>query len=130
MKQDFRSYIKFLEEVAPDDVKRFPQEVSSKYEITALMMEYEKIRYYPLLVFENVKGYDMPLITNVIGTRKRIAASLGVEERNLAEEYSHRSKNRLAPKLLTQAPFQENIYVGDQVDLNHFPILTHFPIDC
>ncbi len=127
--QDFRSYIKFIEENDPADIKRFEQEISPRYEITALMMEYEKIRYNPMLIFDNVEGHDIPVITNVIGTRKRIAAALGVGERDLLQEYGRKCKARFKPKLLREAPFQENVYTGDQVNLYRFPILTHFTID-
>ncbi|MBI4317976.1 MAG: UbiD family decarboxylase [Chloroflexi bacterium] len=129
MAQDFRSFIKLIEETDPSVIKRFKEEVKPEYEITALMMEYEKMHYYPLLVFENVKGYDIPVMTNVIGTRKRIAASLGIGASELVDVYSHRSKTRPEPKLLSEAPLQENVYIGDQVDLKRLPILTHFPID-
>ncbi|TAK33705.1 MAG: UbiD family decarboxylase [Chloroflexota bacterium] len=129
MRQDFRSYLDQHESAMPSDVKHFTQEVDPKYEITALMMQYEKMHYYPLLVFENIKGSTMPLVTNVIGSRQRIAAALGVGERQLVQEWRRRRAMRFEPKILNDAPFQENISVGDEIDLTRFPILTHFPID-
>ncbi|MBI4320315.1 MAG: UbiD family decarboxylase [Chloroflexi bacterium] len=129
MNQDFRSFLKLVEETVPTEFKRISQEVSPAYEVTALVMEYEKIGQHPLLVFENVKGYEIPVATNVVSTRRRYAMAMGVQERQLAQVACRRSKTRLAPKLLPEAPFQENVYLGDQVDLNRFPILTHFPID-
>ena len=75
--QDLRSFISFLEE--KDDIKRIGTPVTWDLEITEIVDRTVKSGG-PALLFENVEGYDIPLLINIFGTHQRTAWALGVEK--------------------------------------------------
>ena len=109
-------------------IKHVPEEVKKEYEISTLMMELEKEHKYPIMIFDNVENNEIPVITNVLGTRERFAKAMGVEGKNVSEEYAKRIKNRIDNfKIVENPPFLANSMTGDDVDLYKLPIITHFP---
>lgn len=127
MNQDWRSFINDVE--ARGEVVRITEPIAREYEISTLMMDLEKRKQYPLVIFENVANSQFSVVTNALAPRHRLAQAMGVEEHMLAEEFSRRIQERPGVKVLEQAPFQANVMEGEEVDLYKFPILTHFPID-
>lgn len=127
MKQDWREYLARVE--ATEGVLRVREEIDPEYEPTGLIMELERQRRYPLIIFENIRGHTMPVVANVLASRKRLALGLSVEENDTSREYARRIAKRFPLRILEAAPFQEKALVGDAVDLGKFPILTHFPVD-
>ena len=74
--RDLHEFIDRLE--ANKELKRVKIEVDSELEITEITDRVSK-KYGPALLFENVKGFDMPVLINAYGTEKRMAMSLNVE---------------------------------------------------
>src|SRR5437762_9459768 len=58
------------------------RKVDPKHELTAVMRRMQKGPNKALL-FRNVSGSAIPVVTNVFGFRRTVAAALGVEEPNL-----------------------------------------------
>ena len=56
MNQDWRALLKTIEERG--DVVRIKETVAREYEISTLMMDLEKKKKYPVVVFENVAGSE------------------------------------------------------------------------
>lgn len=130
MSQDLRTFLKQYEEAFPKDVLYINEEIDGKYETTALIMELEKGKKYPVVVFNKVKGYETPVIANVLASRRRMGFVLGVTEKQLPHEYARRINNLVPPLLMdTTPPFSDNYITGANVDLYKLPILTHFPND-
>lgn len=127
MQQDWRPLLAALE--SDGEVIRVHERVTPEYEISALMMDLEKQRRYPLVVFEDVGGSDFPVLTNVLAPRSRLARAMGVRQDDLVREYSRRIQLRPGVNRLAEAAFEANVMTGDQVDLGRLPVLTHFPID-
>jgi UbiD family decarboxylase len=77
----------------------------------------------PALLFENIKGYDMPALANLFGTRKRIAMALGVDPENMARTIADRLKSRIAPVSITDGSSrcQEVVLKGNDIDLTQIP---------
>jgi len=103
--------------------------VSTEYDVMALVLEYERRRRWPILLFEQVIGHDMPIVANVVASRGALAFALGVEERALAAEYARRIKEPVKPVVVPDAPFRERILRGDAVDLGALPMPVYFPGD-
>ena len=99
-----------------------------------------------------MSGYDIPVLINMYGTQQRMAWALGVEQlEDLVErvqgllQLRHgppeglmnklRTLGQLVhlgsfqPKTVRNAPCQEVVYQGDEVDLFTFPILKCWPLD-
>lgn len=103
----------------------------------------------PALLFESVKGKNMPVLTNLFGSLKRMCLALEIEHIDQVGEeltallkteppQTWRQKLNLLPKLMglrnllpktvTKAPCQE-IVIRDNPDLSPYPILTTWPLD-
>ena len=103
--------------------------VSIEHDVMALVLEYERRRRYPILIFEKVDGYTIPIVANVVASRRALAFALGVGEEGLAAEYGRRIKERIKPVVVTNPPFRDRVITGDAVDLGTLPIPLYFPGD-
>jgi 4-hydroxy-3-polyprenylbenzoate decarboxylase len=103
----------------------------------------------PALLFEEVAGYQMPVLMNAFGSLKRMCLALEVDSLDAiaaeilsfleAEADTLMKKLQLLPKLarlgrmfpktVSRAPCQEVVYTGEQVDLAEIPVLTCWPQD-
>ncbi len=147
--KDLRDFISFLE--VRDDIRRIQTPVSCELEITEITDRVIK-RGGPALLFENVTGYDIPVAINIFGSEQRMAWALGVEKLDdLVErvqgllQLMHgppegllnklRTLGQLVhmgsfqPKTVRNAPCQEVVLQGNEVDLLKFPVLKCWPLD-
>jgi 2,5-furandicarboxylate decarboxylase 1 len=127
--QDWRTFIQNLRTDDPSQVLTVEEEIDPAYEITAFMTELEKHGPAPVGIFNRVKGSSIPVVTNLSGSRKRLAMAFGVQEENLWAEYSRRMQSPLPEKLINDSPAQEKVITRNEVDILKFPILTHFQAD-
>ena len=129
MTQDLRSFVAAYAEADPGEVVRVTEPVSIDYDVMALVLEYERRRRYPILLFEKVEGHDIPIVANVVASRRALAFALGVPEGALAAEYGRRIKEHVKPVVVTDPPFRHRTVMGDDVDLTALPIPMYFPGD-
>lgn len=148
--QNLSDFISFLENKG--ELRRIQVPVSKDLEITEITDRVCK-QSGPALLFEKVQGYDIPVLMNAFGSYKRMAWALGAES---LEEVAARVEELIqmihagvppslweklktlgelatlasyAPKIVKDAPCQEVVYTGEQVDLYRYPILTCWPLD-
>ncbi len=139
-------FIKKLE--ALGELKRVTAEVDAHLEITEITDRVSKAGG-PALLFENVKGSEFPVLTNAMGSERRMALALGVEDMDavgaVIEEFMDMSSyiglmnkikslpklSRLATvfpvKLPTKGACQD--VVIDRPDLEKLPVLHCWPKD-
>jgi UbiD family decarboxylase len=127
--QDWRSFIQQVEESNLKEIIRVKKEISPIYEMTAFITELESQGSSPLVIFENVKGHSMLVVTNLLGSRARMALAFGVKEDGLCTEYSRRIKSLLPERRVKDSPSHFRIYTGNELDILQLPILTHFQDD-
>jgi 4-hydroxy-3-polyprenylbenzoate decarboxylase len=153
--RDLREFIAILEQKGL--LKRIKAEVDPYLEICEITdrVSKEKGSKNVALYFENVKGSNFPVVTNILGSMERMAMGLGV---NGLDEIGARIKgmadptqlfpgpgagfmDKLSilpklteisgyfPKTVKKAPCQEVVLTGDQVDLTKIPVITCWPND-
>src|SRR5262245_40968374 len=88
--QDLRSFVAAYERARPGEVVRVADRVSLEEDVMAVVLEYERRRRYPILVFEKVGDHDIPIVCNVVASRAALAFALGVDERAVAPVYARR----------------------------------------
>src|SRR4029079_5175488 len=93
----------------------------------ALALELERRRRFPLLIFEQVRGHSIPIVSNVMASRRGLATALGVDEPQLPEEYAKRLKEPVKPVALDRPPFALEVRRGEAVDRGALPIPTCVP---
>jgi UbiD family decarboxylase len=129
MPQDLRSFVAAYASAFPAEVVHVREPVSTEYEVMALVLEYERRRRFPILVLEQVRGHDMPIVCNVVASRRALAFALGVPESQLALEYARRIKDTLKPVVVGDPPFRHQVLTGPNLDLTRLPLPTYFPGD-
>jgi 2,5-furandicarboxylate decarboxylase 1 len=127
--QDLRSFVDAYGRARPGEVIRVTEPVSIEEDVMALVLEYERRRRFPILHFEKVAGYDIPIVCNVVASRRALAFALGVDERALAAEYARRIKDYVKPVVIPKAPFGHRVLTGAALDLAKLPMPLYFPGD-
>ncbi|MBB3048369.1 4-hydroxy-3-polyprenylbenzoate decarboxylase [Litorivivens lipolytica] len=148
--RDLREFIAYLESIG--ELKRITQSVDPNLEMTEISDRVLRAGG-PALLFENPVGYDMPVLTNLFGTEKRVALGMGQHSidalsevgevlaflrqpdppKGLRDAWSKapifKQVLNMAPKQLRSAPCQDVVIEGDAVDLYKIPIQTCWPED-
>lgn len=142
------SFISFLEK--KNALKRVSSPVSPYLEMTEIGTRLIA-QNGPAALFENVPGYDIPVLINLFGTVERVAWAIGKEGREGLREVGELlaylkapepprgmreawemmplAKKILAmrPRQVKKAPCQEIVLQGSDIDLSRLPIQTCWP---
>jgi 2,5-furandicarboxylate decarboxylase 1 len=103
--------------------------LSPTFEISTILAELGK-KEAPALLFENVKGHQLPVVGNLLGTKKRLAIALGVDQKNFFENALSKLEKRIPPALVKDRTPKEVITRKGKIDLSKLlPILTHYAKD-
>ena len=129
MTKDLRSFLDFLRREHPEEILEIKDQVDLEYDMTTYVMELERQSKFPLLFFQDVKGYPYPVVVNTFASRRRIGYGIGLEEKELIVGWKARSAERIPPQIVEHAPVKEVICLGKEIDLNDYPIPVHFEID-
>lgn len=148
--KDLRDFIAQLEQNG--QLRRISREIDPYLEMTEISDRTLRAGG-PALLFENPKGYTMPVLTNLFGTPDRVAMGMGQPNVSalrqvgtwlsyLKEPEPPRGLKELMEKLpifkqvlnmptkrLSSAPCQQVVLEGDAVDLDQIPIQHCWPGD-
>jgi 2,5-furandicarboxylate decarboxylase 1 len=127
--QSLRGFLSMVEARYPDELLRIRQPVDTRFDMTAVVFELERAGKSPVIIFENPAGNSMPVVTNVAGNRKLLAACLGVEPKDLPGAFRERCQNYIPCELVGEAAWNEVVIEGEAVDLSRLPIPLHFSVD-
>ncbi|HNW61672.1 MAG TPA: 4-hydroxy-3-polyprenylbenzoate decarboxylase [Piscinibacter sp.] len=148
--RDLREFVDGLERLG--ELKRVAEPVSARLEMTAVSDSVLRAGG-PALFFESPVGYKIPVLANLFGTPKRVALGMGATEVSELREVGQllaRLKEPEPPKGLKdtgrllhmmkavwdmkpasvrQAPCQETVLEGADIDLARLPVQTCWPGD-
>ncbi|HEY4731959.1 MAG TPA: UbiD family decarboxylase, partial [Gammaproteobacteria bacterium] len=148
--KDLRDFIAKLE--TEGELKRISIEVDPYLEMTEICDRTLRAGG-PALLFENPKGHTIPVLANLFGTTRRVAMGMGEDSVEALREVGRllaflkepdppkgirdawdklpvfKQALNMAPKIVGQAPCQENIIEAADVDLARLPIQTCWPED-
>jgi 2,5-furandicarboxylate decarboxylase 1 len=127
--QGLRGFLAMVERDFPDEILRIREPVRTHLDVTSLVFELERAGRSPVVVYEAVEGHNMPIVTNVAGNRKLLAACLGVAPAELPTAFRERCQQYIPCETVPEAPWQELVMEGDKVDLTKLPIPLHFTVD-
>src|SRR3990172_5993122 len=129
MREDFRSFLQEMEETREGGFFRVTREVDTCYEVSAIITKLEQARQIPLLLFEKVKGHEMPVVVNCYADRGRGARGLGVSKRDLSRRVVEAYGHPIRPVEVSGAPVQEVVRQGAEIDLRFLPAMTYHNTD-
>ena len=148
--KDLRDFIDKLESIG--QLKRITVEVDPYLEITEICDRTLKMQG-PALLFEKVRGSDVPVLANLFGTPERVAMGMGEESTEALREVGKllaflkepdppkglkdawqkmpvfKQVLNMAPKLVSKAPCQQVKIEKEDVDLSAIPVQTCWPGD-
>ena len=130
--KDMRDFVSQGEEMGI--VKRIKAEVDWNLELSHIAKLNEE-KCGPALLFENVKGYDTPIITSVCTTAERLAVIMGLPRETpltgIMQRWVDVADNAIKPNEVdkSQAPCKQNILTGADIDLYKFPVPQWYPLD-
>jgi 4-hydroxy-3-polyprenylbenzoate decarboxylase len=147
---DLRDFVRQLESLG--ELKRVPDPVSTRLEMTAIGDAVLRAGG-PALLFERPTGYNIPCLTNLFGTPKRVALGMGAasaaELRDVGELLAALKEPEpvrglkdagklfrmakavweMRPATVSRPPCQEVAIVDGDVDLARLPVQTCWPDD-
>src|SRR3954469_13936239 len=104
--EDLRQFVTALDQAG--ELARVKKEVDPKFEVGAICKTiHDKGRQ--ALLFEKVRGCTMPVLTESLGTFKRIAMAIDADESDLFTEVMARTKKPIAPVVVKNGPCKEVI---------------------
>lgn len=127
--RDIRDYMGALE--AKGKLRRIGKGVDHTWELSCLarwMFQAlpEEKRFG--LLFEQVKGFDTPVMTGIIGASREVyAIALETEPDQINKKWVQALLNPIPPKAVRTAACQEVVHLGEEVDLNTVPIPVWTP---
>jgi 4-hydroxy-3-polyprenylbenzoate decarboxylase len=148
--RDLRDFIAQLEQQG--ELKRVTAEVDPRLEMTEICDRVLRAGG-PAILFENPKGHTMPVLANLFGTPRRVAMGMGEDSVEALREVGKllaflkepeppkglkdawdklpvfKQVLNMAPKEVSSAPCQEEVWEGKDVDLSRLPIQTCWPGD-
>ncbi len=144
--QDLRDYLQTLERRG--ELARIKVEVDWRLEITEIIDRTVK-RGGPALLFERVKGYDIPIAANLFGTYERVKLVLGGDPDEIAKEIASFLKPEIPetlwekvkvlpklaqlanfpPKRVRTGPCKEVIKKGKDANVLELPVPLCWPKD-
>ena len=127
--QSMRGFIASIEAALPDEVLRIDTPVNPRLDISSLVFELERMGRSPIVLFENVEGSTMPVVTNVAGNRRLLSHALGVKTAELPTAFRERCTNYLPVEVVKEAAWQEVTLEGNDIELTKLPIPLHFEVD-
>jgi 4-hydroxy-3-polyprenylbenzoate decarboxylase len=147
---DLREFLSQLE--ARGELKRVAAEVSPNLEMTEVCDRVLRAGG-PALLFERPKDCAIPVLANLFGTVRRVAAAMGVADaaalrdmgkllaslkepeppqglRDLWDKFPlFRQALNMAPKERSSAPCHETVWESEEADLARLPVQTCWPGD-
>src|SRR4249919_2720197 len=128
-KQSLRGFLAQLEKELPEELLRIAEPVRTHLDITSLVYELERLGKSPAVVFDNIEGHSMPVVTNIAGNRKLLALALGVLPRDLPTAFRERCTRYTPVELVNRPEWHDITIEGGDIDLARLPIPLHFDID-
>ncbi|MDE2117806.1 MAG: 4-hydroxy-3-polyprenylbenzoate decarboxylase [Betaproteobacteria bacterium] len=147
---DLRDFIAQLEKIG--ELKRVSAPVSPHLEMTEICDRVLRAQG-PAMLFERPAGHNMPVLANLFGTPRRVALGMGEESTAALREVGTllaylkepeppkglrdawekwpvlKQVLNMSPKVVSNAPCQEIVWEGSEVDLGRLPIQTCWPGD-
>ncbi|MFU2127347.1 4-hydroxy-3-polyprenylbenzoate decarboxylase [Gallibacterium anatis] len=148
--KNLREFIALLEQQG--ELKRITVEVDPYLEMTEIADRTLR-KGGPALLFENAKGFDIPVLCNLFGTPKRVALGMGQEDvsalrevgkllaflkepeppKGIKDLFSSITQFRpvlnMPTKTISKPECQDVVLSGEQVDLYRLPIMHCWPDD-
>jgi len=141
MPKSLQSFLAELREQAPEELLDIEKRVDpDTFDVTAILEHLTARKRFPTVLFHRSKNQlhedgAFPIVSNVFGTRERIARALGVAVEDagmpLALEYARLEREKVEPVTVSasQAPVKQVVHAGTDLNVALLPIVRHYEMD-
>jgi 2,5-furandicarboxylate decarboxylase 1 len=119
---DMRKHLEQLEHMGL--LARVKKQVDPVYELPAVAKKIHK-KYGKVVLFENVKGSTIPVVSYIYPSRNTVASALDMECGRELEQWAERESCTIPYKMVEEGSCQEVINTGKDIDLFKLPVVTH-----
>jgi 2,5-furandicarboxylate decarboxylase 1 len=119
----------FLSDLPESEILRIREPIELDHVPTALVLELERRRQTPVVIIEQPRGYDIPVVANLFASRERIARMAGAPPGGFNDAWTHALGNMIPPTLVSHGAVQEIVIEGSRLDAGKLPISRHFAKD-
>lgn len=125
---DLRDALRILDDAGR--LARVNRPVDPDWEVTGVLDRLERHGRLPAVHFEQVARHPgWSIAGNVFADRGSIAAMLGTPIERLTQTLEERLERAIEPRLVSDGPVHERVYVGDEASLDLVPLVTHHERD-
>jgi 2,5-furandicarboxylate decarboxylase 1 len=114
MEMSFRGFLQTLRD--HDELLEISRPVDPR-NIAALVPQSDKA-----LLFTNLIGYSMPVVSGLLQSRNRLSLAMGVSYEGIEKKLRMGMDRPIQPKVVKKAPVKEVILTKNQVDLYQLPV--------
>jgi UbiD family decarboxylase len=115
---EFREFVRLLDQRGL--LVKVKKSVDVKYELAILV----KMLQGKPVWFDSVKGFPMPVVSNVCATRDLVAMGLGIAKKDVSKTLAYAIDHPKEPQVVPAEGYAEF-----PCDLGKLPILTYYPQD-
>ena len=114
-----RAFIELLQKNG--ELTKITNSVSTEYELAGIINALDE---KPVL-FECVKESVVPVVAGLVSSKELICRALGIPKEQLLPKLSLAIEKPVEPELIKNAPCQEVVHIGEDVDLAKLPIMHY-----
>jgi 2,5-furandicarboxylate decarboxylase 1 len=119
----------FLAELPESEILRISEPMELDYVPTALVLELERRRQTPVVIIEQPRDYDIPVVANLFASRDRIARMAGAAAGGFNDAWTRALANMIPPMVTDRGAVQEIVIEANTLDAGKLPISRHFAKD-
>ncbi|MBI4322028.1 MAG: UbiD family decarboxylase [Chloroflexi bacterium] len=136
MAKDLRQFLQVVKEAGPEYYVEVKKPLDTYLEVGVVQHKLYRQGRSPVIYCPEIKGSNLPLVTNLFGSYEMLGIALGMEPNKVQKdkilhEYKRREAD-LKPTALvprSEAPVKEVVWLGDDADLGRLPITHHALLD-
>ncbi|MGE5555949.1 MAG: UbiD family decarboxylase [Methanocella sp.] len=112
----------FIEELqTKGELTKITKPVSVEYEMAGIIAANGEKPIF----FENIKESSVPVVAGLVSSKELICRSMGITKEQLLPKMLDAIEHPVAPNIVTEAPCQEVVELGADVDLTKLPIMRY-----
>src|SRR6266850_7473252 len=114
METSFRGFLQALRK--QDELLEISRSVDLR-NVAALVPQSDKA-----VLFSNVRGYSMPVVSGLLQSRNRLAIGMGADYRGIEQKLRSAMDRPIKPRLVKKAPVKDVVRTKNKVDLYQLPV--------